>query len=92
MRRLLDRPGDHMGEKGDEAEVIHGVVDGAYPAAVDVDGVAQRLERVERDPDWEDHVEGERIGKDADQAQQAVQIAGEEVEVLKESERAQVRR
>ena len=59
VRRLLDRPGDHMGEEGDEAEILHGVIDGAYAAAVDVDGVAQRLERVERDANREDHAEGE---------------------------------
>ena len=70
VRRLLDRPGDHMREEGDEAEILHGVIDGAYAAAVDVDGVTQRLERVERDANGEDHAEDEEIGLEAGEAQQ----------------------
>ena len=83
-----DRPGDELREERDVAGEVGERPDGRRRAAVDVDGVAERVERVERDPDRQgDRQHLHRVGPEP--AQHVVQVRLEEHEVLEEPERAQ---
>lgn len=51
----LDGPGDELREIRDEQGDVEEVLLRGHPPAVDVDGVAHRLEGVERDTDRQQH-------------------------------------
>ncbi len=88
----LDRPGHELGKERDEECKIERVACGLEPPAIDVDRVAQRLERVEGDANRQEHVEEGRA-RDLDAEEQPQDVGGRlrrEVEVLEEAEEPQV--
>src|SRR5205823_5755309 len=74
IARALDRPGDELREEGDESEEADKVALRLDVAPVGVDGVAHRLERVERDADGEDHFDEEIRLRHAYQTEEPVWI------------------
>ena len=71
----LDRPGHQLGEERDERQEPHEAALGLDDALVGVDGVAHRLERVERDADGQDHLGEEAVLRDAQKREQALGYA-----------------
>ena len=51
--RANDRPRHELREKGDEQREVEQVARGPDDSPIEVDRVGERLEGVERDPDWE---------------------------------------
>ena len=86
----LDGPGDELGEEGDEEREVEEVAGGGELAAVDVDGVAQRLEGVEGDADREHDAAGEGRELEAEERQQVGEALGEEARVLEDAEQREV--
>ena len=81
-----------MREERDERRELDEVARRLDVAAIDVDDVAHRLERVERDADRQHHLEVAQRHRHARTRQQGVQALGEEVEVLEVAEHPQVQR
>ena len=54
-------------------------------AAIHIDGVAERLERIERDADRQDHFQRAHRHVDADLRQQRMHRIGKEIEVLEKA-------
>ncbi len=83
-----DRPGNELGKERNVASEIDERPDGRGRAAIDVDGVAEGMERVERDPDRQ----GDRKHRTVPAPNQAstwFRLLFEEQEILEEPERAQ---
>ncbi len=90
MRGALDRARHELRKEGHEEREVEEAVGGAEATAIDVDRVAHRLERVERDPDREHHVEMPVRGRNAEVPEKLLEASDEEVEVLEEPEHAEV--
>ncbi len=86
-----DGSGDQLGEERDEKEETREPVGRCQLAAIDVDRVAHRLERVEADPHRQDHVEPPQV-RPADRCHQGVDLLDAEVHVLEEAEEPEVGR
>ena len=90
LGRAHDRAGDELREEGDvEAEADEAAAR-LEPPAVDVDRVAERLERVEADADGQQDVEDGRIELHPEQREDVPRRGAEEVEVLEDAEEAEV--
>src|SRR5262245_51189728 len=89
-----DRARDEVREEGDEEQVAEVTFVGPKLAPVDVDDVAHRLEREERDAHGrEQHLEGgarRRGPAAAEQADQEADVLERKVPVLEEAEEAEV--
>ena len=90
-RGALNRAGDEVREERYE----HGEIEQAAPrvqlAAIDVDRVTHRLERVERDADRQEDAKCRLVHDEPERRQDAGDVLDEEVEVLEEPEHAEVR-
>ena len=76
--RALDRPGHELRkERYVEREPTQVALDRDLPA-VEVDRVAERLERVERDPDREQQIEWSDVDVEAQASEQATGTRGRE--------------
>ena len=84
----LDGACDELGEEADVGEEGHGVARWGDGAAVDVDGIAEGLEGVERDADGEDEVEEQVVGAAAEE--EVGEGLDEEVVVFEQAEYQQV--
>ena len=91
-RGPFDRAGHQLREEGDVGRHVQQAGAGAQRAAIDVDGVAQRLEREKRDADRQHHLQHVRRRGQADARQDAADVVDEEVGVLEVRQHAQVRR
>jgi hypothetical protein len=60
-------------------------------SAVDINGVAERLEGVEADADREDDLKGRKVGFDPEPGEPFQRVLHEESVVLEEAEEAEVR-
>ena len=91
--RAHDRAGHEVRKEADEEREVAEVFGGLDGAAVDVDGVAHRLERVEADAGGQEDVQERRrrVGE-AERGEERVGAADEEVAVLEEAEQAEVGR
>jgi len=87
-----DGPRHQLREEGHEGRELEEAVLRLEAPSVDVDRVAQRLERVEADPDGQDDAQRQRIDAPAELRRERAQAVGEEVEVLEEAQQAEVRR
>ena len=83
-----DGPGYELREESHEQGKIEEVPAGLQPAAIDIDRVAERLERVERDADRQNDPEG--AGVETQRAEENLQRLDEEVEVLEEPEESEI--
>ena len=84
-----DRPGNELREQQHVERRVNRALLRARVAAVDVDHVRNRVERVERDADRQQHLrDGER--SDAQSGEQRVDVVGEEVRVLEDAEHGKV--
>ena len=92
MRRPLDRAGDQLGEEGDEGQEMNDSSAWRELSAVDVDGIAHRLEGVERDAHRQDDVQRAQLERHVQIRQQVRQRLDEEIVVLEEAEDGQVAR
>ena len=90
VARPHDRPGHQVREERDEQQEVRQAPFGPCLAAVDVDGVVDRLERVERDPHREDHPQNRERGLPAAGAHCLLQRAQEEVGILEVCQKAQI--
>ena len=90
-RGALDRPGHQVRKERDERGDVEQVAARVELAAVDVDRVAHRLERVERDPDRQQDAQRRLVPRQPHRRQHRVHVVDEEVEVLEEPEHAEVR-
>ena len=88
--RPHDRAGDQVREERDERRELHEVARRRDLAAIDVDDVAHRLERVERDADRQRDLQVPQRDRQPRPGQGLVQALGEEVVVLEVPEQAQV--
>ena len=89
LRHAHDRPGDEVREE----RQVHGEVDQGdrfLVAAEDVDQVADRAEREERDADGQQHLDEQRAGRQAQRLEQPEHRVDEEAVVLEEAEEHQV--
>ena len=84
-RRPHDRAGDQVREERDERRELDEVPRRLDLAAIDVDDVAHRLERVERDADRQHDLEVPERDRQPRPAQGLMQALGEEVVVLEDS-------
>ena len=93
LREADDGAGDQLREHGDVAGKVDEVADGSRIAAIDVDRIAHRLERVEADPerkgDPQRRLEPEMA--ESEPADEGVVAVEAEVEVLEESEQREIR-
>ena len=89
-RGAQDRSGDEVREEGDEHREVEEVARRRDLAAVHVDDVAHRHERVERDADRQQDAQREDVDLPPERGEHVVQVVGEEVEVLEEPEQRQV--
>src|SRR6185503_4304181 len=87
----LDRTRDELRKKRHVERVIEQVANGRQLAAIHVDDVADGLERVERDADWQYDVEHRPAGVDPEVPQQLRELGHEETEVLERREKQQIR-
>ena len=85
-----NRARHQVGEVGDEDGEVDEVTRRRNLPPVDIDHVAHRHERVERDADWEQHSHRDEIDLPSHRREQGMQVVGEEVEVLEEPEQRQV--
>jgi hypothetical protein len=90
MTRALDRPGDELREEGDVERVVERFADRLEAAAVDVDGVAHRLERVEGDADRKHDFEREVRQRQPGQRGEVAQALREEAGVLEDAQDREV--
>ena len=79
-------------EEAHEERVVEEPLRGREHAAIDVDRVGQRLERVERDADRQDHVQRRRRPLDSGETERGREVLQEERGVLEVGEQPQVRR
>jgi hypothetical protein len=89
LRRADDRPGDEVREERD----VHREVEqarGPQLLPVDVDDVAHRLEREERDADRQRDLQERRVDVDAEVAEHVLRRQQEEVVVLEVGEDPEV--
>ena len=85
-----DGAGDEVREHRDEGGVVHVVLRRPHRAAVDVDGIRHRVERVERDADRQHDAQHGQRGRAAEEAGDAVQLVHEEPGVLEVAQERQV--
>ena len=83
---------NQLREKADKGEKCHGIFGGLQPAPVDVDGVAQGLERVKTNPHGQDDIQVERMYPVAPMKKQIGQLLREKPKIFEEEEHAQVGR
>src|SRR5207245_974294 len=76
----------------DEQRVVEEIAFGPDLAAINVDDVADRLERVKRDAERQDHVEDAALKVEAEPVSQSVDAGAEEVHVLEIDEQPEVDR
>lgn len=86
----LDGAGYQLRKETDEGEEGYHVVGGFNLALVHVDGVAERLEGVERDADGEHQMEGDKTGVPAEGGAGFLKALGEEVVILVDAEDEEV--
>lgn len=89
--RALDRPGHELREEGDEQREVAQARDGGQVPAVDVEHVAEALERVEGDADRQGQPQQVRLDRDPHPRGQRGQAGREEVVVLEQAQHAEVR-
>ena len=82
----LDGPGHELREKADIQRVDAEVALGLHLPAVHIDGVAQRLERVEADAHRQDDVQRKIAHRERHRAQQRRDALTEEIEILEEEQ------
>src|SRR5262245_20464172 len=87
---MHDRPSDHVWKKGDEQGEVDRVAGGLDVPSVYVDDVADALERIEGDPNRENHPQVETDGIQPCCSKQRVQRIDEKVEVLEEAEEREI--
>ena len=86
----LDGAGDELREERDEQRVAEKIRLRVDVAAVDVDGVAQRLKRVERDADGQEQADRRHGEADARKSQHPREILEKERRVLEHRQHAEV--
>jgi len=90
VARPLDRARDELREERHEGEEGHDVAGRPQLPAVDIEGVAERLESVEADADREDDLQAAHVGPHPEHAQQVGGRVHEEAVVLEDREDAEV--
>ena len=88
--RSHDRPGDQVREEQDEQHEVAEVPLRLDPAAIDVDGVVDRFESVERDADRQNHAQHRQRGRRPELLQGVAQRVEKEIGVLEDGENAQI--
>ena len=88
--RTHDGPGDQMREEEDEEHEVRQALLRLHPAPVNIDRVADRLERVERNPEGNDDLQGANRGAAATGNDGAPQGVEEEVDVLEVAEKPEI--
>ena len=88
--RPHDGPGDQVREEADEEEIIEVPIRRRDLLAVDVDGVAHRLEGEERDAEGQHEAQVRRLHVEAGGGEELRERVDGEVPVLEEREDAQV--
>ena len=63
---------------------------GADLPPVNIDGVTERLKRVEADTNRQNHIQRDRVGAPAESAGHRREALGEKVEVLKQPQQTQI--
>ncbi len=91
MARSLDRTGDELREKRDKQGKEPQVPFWLDLAAIDVDRVPDRLERIERDADRQQYLKSGPAVRDADElTQQNSKRVLDKVEILGSNEQSQI--
>src|ERR1051326_8856466 len=85
-----DRAGDKMREKRDKCREFQEIPGGLDAAAINVDRVADRIERVERDSDRQHEVKKRDERPMSGQMRRGIEIRRDEVPVLEDGEDAEV--
>ena len=91
-RRPHDRPGDQMREERDEGGELDEVARWFGVASIDVDHIAHRLERIERNADRQNYVEMPMRALDPHLRQHRFEAVDEEIRVLEIAEHSQIER
>lgn len=82
MISALDRAGDQLREERHKEEEVQRIRLGLDLAASHIDHIADRLECVERDTHWQDEVERNAAGAEANHVENSNDLHGEEIEIL----------
>src|ERR1041384_3223837 len=61
MLRLLNGPRDHVGEEDDKAKIVQEIANHVHAPAVNVDGVAKSLKRIEGNANRKNHLQSDGI-------------------------------
>ena len=88
--RPHDRPGDHAGEERDEEREVEQGTGRRHLAAVNVDGVGERLEGVEGDPDGQEQVGDRQAERQTQPGAGGVEVGGEKSRILESGEQTEV--
>ena len=88
-RGAHDRPGDEVGKERDEHRVLDERVHARNDAAIDIDGVAHRLEGVKADAGGKEDAQQRQLM--SGEVQHAVEVAEEEVGVFEVGQQPEVR-
>ena len=89
-RKFQDRPRDEMRKHGNEAGEINEVRHRFRFAAINIDRVAERLERVEADPEREHDAKESVELREAERGRERVVVLDPEVEVFEKTERREI--
>src|SRR5207237_5892621 len=89
VRVANDRPGDQMGEEGDEAGVIEVASGRLGDSAVNIDDITHRFKRVKADADRQ-YDRHDRHRTAGEEMRDVVGDLGEEAGVFEEGEEAQI--
>jgi hypothetical protein len=90
VARALNRSCNELGEEGHVGEEADRIACRPHFAAIDGDGVGERLEGVEADPDRQDHLERRCLQMHAYPGKRTDERGDEEVVVLEETQDAQI--
>ena len=90
IRGALDGTCHELGEETDIGEELDDIVCGTYLTAIDIDGIAECLERVETDAYGQDEVERHPVELVAHGAEERRKVIHKEVVILKHGEDEQV--
>ena len=88
VRRPFDRSSHELWEERDEGEEGDDVLGRLNLAAIDIDGVGKRLERVERDADGKYHLEQQALRGNVEQLRE---LGDKEVVVLEDGQNQEIK-
>ena len=90
MRRPKNGPSHEVRKECDEHREVEKILGRRNLSTVDVDDVAHRHERVERDADGQQNAQRDEVDLPSERGEDAVEAVSEEVEILEEPEQRQV--